>query len=72
MDASQDEYGAELSQLQGGERKVIAFLQKMVPQHKRRWSQLKLEFEAVASNKFQLHYLSAEENDLVQIFCLSI
>ena len=72
MDASVDGYGAELSQLQDGERKVIAFFSKRVPPHKREWSQSKLEFEAmVEAIEHWAIYLKGTEF-LVKTDCLSL
>ena len=72
MDASQDGYGAELSQLQNGERRVIAYFSKRVPQHKRQWSQSKLEFEAmVESIEHWAIYLKGTQF-LVKTDCLSL
>ena len=72
MDASQDGYGAELTQLQDGERKVIAYFSKRVPQHKRLWSQTKLEFEAlVEAVEHWAIYLKSTEF-LVRTDCLSL
>lgn len=72
MDASQDGYGAELSQLQNGERKVVAYFSKRVPQHKRQWSQSKLEFEAmVEAIEHWAIYLKGTQF-LVKTDCLSL
>lgn len=72
MDASLDGYGAELSQLQDGERKTIAFFSKRVPEHKRQWSQSKLEFEAlVEAIEHWAIFLKGTEF-LVKTDCLSL
>ena len=47
VDASLDGYGATLSQIQNGERKIVAFYSKAVPPHKREWGQTRLEFQAM-------------------------
>ena len=72
MDASQDGYGAELSQRQDGERKVIAYFSKRVPQHQRPWSQMKLEFMALveALENWAIYLKSTEF--LVRTDCLSL
>lgn len=72
MDASQDGYGAELSQMQDGERKVIAYFSKKVPNHQRPWSQMKLEFMALveALENWAIYLKSTEF--LVRTDCLSL
>ena len=45
--ASEHGYGAELAQWQEHELLTIAYLYKRVPNHKRKWSQHKLEFECL-------------------------
>ena len=47
VDASLDGYGGELTQVQNGVQRTIAYFSKKVPQHKKQWSQSKLEFEAM-------------------------
>ena len=47
VDASQDGYGGELTQVQHGVRRTLAYFSKKVPEHKKIWSQSKLEFEAM-------------------------
>ena len=49
IDASLDGLGAELSQMQNGKRKTVAYFSRQVPNHKRKWGQTKLEFEALLS-----------------------
>ena len=44
LDASKDGFGAHLSQLRNGKRKICAFYSKSVPRHKRSWGATKLEF----------------------------
>ena len=73
IDASLDGYGAELTQVQDGETKIIAYFSKRVPKHKRQWSQTKLEFEAMveAIEHFAI-YLKSTRNFIVQTDCLSL
>ena len=72
MDASQDGYGAELSQLQDGERKVIAYFSKKVPQHQRPWSQMKLEFMALVEALENWAIYLKSTKFLVRTDCLSL
>ena len=73
IDASLDGYGAELTQVQDGETKIIAYFSKRVPKHKRKWSQTKLEFEAmVESIEHFAIYLKSTKNFVVQTDCLSL
>ena len=44
LDASKDGFGATLSQIRDGQRKICAYYSKSVPRHKRIWSATKLEF----------------------------
>ena len=44
LDASKDGFGATLSQIRNGKRKICAYYSKSVPKHKRIWSATKLEF----------------------------
>ena len=72
LDASVDGYGAELTQLQGGERRTIAYFSKRVPKHKRPWSQSKLEFEGMveAIKHFDMYIRGTKFE--VQTDCLSL
>ena len=47
VDASQDGYCGELTHVQHGVRRTLAYFSKKVPEHKKIWSQSKLEFEAM-------------------------
>ena len=44
IDGSQDGMGAHLSQIIRGERRIIGYYSKAVPNHKKEWGQTKLEF----------------------------
>ena len=72
VDASLDGYGAELTQVQDGETKTIAFFSRKTPKHKRQWSQSKLEFDAlVASIEHWAIYLKGTRFR-VRTDCLSL
>ena len=43
VDGSKDGMGSHLSQIIGGQRRIIVYSLKAVPHHKRQWSQTKLE-----------------------------
>ncbi len=72
LDASQDGYGAELSQLQNGERKIIAYFSKGVPNHKKQWGQSKLEFEALVESidHFQIFLRNTHFTAVTDCACL--
>ena len=72
IDASEHGYGAELAQWQDGDLRTVAYFSKRVPDHKRKWSQHKLEFECLVEtlNHFAL-YLKGTKF-LVKTDCLSL
>ena len=47
LDGSIYGYGATLSQILDGERRVVAYFSRSIPKHKREWGQCKIEFEAM-------------------------
>ena len=47
IDASKDGYGATLSQMRDGKRRVCAYFSKSVPPYKKAWGATKLEFMAM-------------------------
>ena len=72
IDASLDGYGAELSQKQGEDMKIIAYFSKKVPEHKRVWSQTKLEFECLVETLLHFSMYLRGTNFLVKTDCLSL
>ena len=47
LDGSQFAYGATLSQVINGERRVVAYFSRKIQEHKRVWPQTQLEFETL-------------------------
>ena len=72
IDASNDGYGAELTQLQHGERRIVAYFSKRVPKHKRDWSQSKLEFEGLVETLLHWGIYLRGTRFLVRTDCLSL
>ena len=71
-DASEHGYGAELAQWQEHELLTIAYLYKRVPNHKRKWSQHKLEFECLVETLQHFVLYLKGTKFLVKTDCLSL
>ena len=73
LDGSKHGLGVILTQMINGERRVVAFISKAVPMHKREWGQTKLEFESLhASLKHWAVYLKGARQFKVITDCKSL
>ncbi|KAL5266101.1 hypothetical protein ACHWQZ_G006677 [Mnemiopsis leidyi] len=66
-DASEQGFGAELAQWQDKELRTVAYFSKRVPNHKRKWSQHKLEFECLVESllHFSLYLKESDKGETV-------
>ena len=70
LDGSQFAYGATLSQLIDGERRVIAYFSRKIQEHKRVWPQTQLEFETLYQTlKYWSIYLRGCQNFSIVTDC---
>ena len=72
IDASEHGYGAELAQWQDNELRTVAYLSKRVPNHKRKWSQHKLEFECMIETLQHFALYLKGTRFLLKTDCLSL
>ena len=72
IDASEHGFGAELAQWQDKELRTVAYFSKRVPNHKRKWSQHKLEFECLVESLLHFSLYLKGTKFLVKTDCLSL
>ena len=72
IDASEHGFGAELAQWQDEELRTVAYFSKRVPNHKRKWSQHKLEFECLVESLLHFSLYLKGTKFLVKTDCLSL
>ena len=72
IDASEHGFGAELAQWQDEELRTVAYFSKRVPNHKRKWSQHKLEFECLVETLLHFSIYLKGTKFLVKTDCLSL
>ena len=70
LDGSVHAYGATLSQIINGERRVVAYFSRKIQEHKRVWPQTQLEFETLYQTlKFWSIYVRGCKNFVVVTDC---